>query len=127
MLLPFLELHEDDIDSECYKCESIVSSDDVSESYRLGLDKIENYIQSKEYKDMVQTVLTEKDKYDVKTDSADKFASMCDKLNSEAAMDANNVSEFDESTMSEISVEDELDCSAFTKELTDEPKRPLIS
>ena len=36
-----------------------------------------------------------------------------------------NISDFDESEMSEISVEDEVDCSSFVKNI-DEPKRNLI-
>ncbi|KAI3510498.1 hypothetical protein L1887_17545 [Cichorium endivia] len=84
MILPFLELKEEEIDAECYKCETIVSSDEVSEAYRIGLDKIENYIQSKEHENMMK----------------------------------------DE--MSKISVEDEVDCSAFVNNQS-ETKKNLIS
>ncbi|KAI3723670.1 hypothetical protein L2E82_35425 [Cichorium intybus] len=76
------KMKEDEIDADCYKCETIVSSDDVFDSYRVGLEKIEKI--------------------------------------------SLNVSEFDESEMSEISVEDEIDCSVFTKE-NEEPKKRLIS
>ena len=38
MILPFLELKEDEISVDCYRCESIVSSDNVSDSYRIGLE-----------------------------------------------------------------------------------------
>ena len=44
MIFPFLEFKNDEIDADCYKCESIVSSDDVSDSYKIGQDKIEAYI-----------------------------------------------------------------------------------
>lgn len=39
MILPFLKQIEDEIDAKYYKFESIVSSDDVSESYKVVLDK----------------------------------------------------------------------------------------
>ncbi|XP_052621094.1 uncharacterized protein LOC111908797 [Lactuca sativa] len=74
MILPFLELKEDEIDADCYKCESIISSDETSEAYRIGLDKTENKIN---------------------VDNKSKFD--------------------DDSDMSEISVEDEVDCSEFVK------------
>jgi len=61
MILPFLELKEDVVDIDCFNCESIVSSDDVSDSYRIGLENIEKFIKSKENKSMIQTVLSEKD------------------------------------------------------------------
>ena len=54
MILPFFELKEDEIDAEAYNCESVVSSDEVSPAYKIGLDKIESYIKSKEHKDMVK-------------------------------------------------------------------------
>ena len=59
MILPFLEPKEDEIDVDCYKCESIVSSNDVSDSYKIGLDKIEAYIKSKEHKAMLKQILSE--------------------------------------------------------------------
>ena len=58
MILSFLELKEDEIDVECYKCESIASSYDVSDSYRVGLEKIEECIKSKEHKNMMKDILT---------------------------------------------------------------------
>ena len=63
MIFPSLELKEDEIDVECYKCESIVSSgDNVFDSYRIGLEKIEEYIKPKENKNMLKDILTEEDK-----------------------------------------------------------------
>ena len=54
MILPFLEFKEDEIDDECYKCKSIVSSNHVSDSYRVGFEKSEEYIKSKEHKNMLK-------------------------------------------------------------------------
>ncbi|XP_052627222.1 uncharacterized protein LOC128133731 [Lactuca sativa] len=82
MILPFIELKEDEIDTDCYECESIVSSDEVSDSYKIGLEKIEEHIKSKEHKNMVKQIKHFNDE---------------------------NISEFDESDMSEISVGDEID------------------
>lgn len=111
MILPFLELKDDKIDAECYRCESIVSSDDVSDSYKVGLNKIEAYIQSKEHKDMLKQILNEKDKEQIKFDTVQKFDSLCTKLSSENTFDTKNVFEFDESDISEISIDDEVDWS----------------
>ncbi|KAL7596937.1 hypothetical protein Lser_V15G31429 [Lactuca serriola] len=63
------------------------------DSYRIGLEKIEDYIKFKE-----------------------------DKKN---AHDHENISEFDESKISEISVEDEVDCLEFVQN-NPEPKKKLI-
>ena len=95
MILPFLELKEDKIDAEWYKCESIVSSDDVSESYKFGLDKIEAYIQSKEHKNMLKQMLDDKDKELIKYNNGKKFDSLCTKLSLENTFYAKNISEFD--------------------------------
>lgn len=62
IILPFLELKEDEIDVECYRCESIVSSDEASDAYRVGLDKNECFIKSKDHKNMLKQILDEKDK-----------------------------------------------------------------
>jgi len=51
---------------------------------------------------------------------------MSKKLSSEEALKTENDSEFDESEMSEISVEDVIDCSVFTKE-KEIPTNKLIS
>lgn len=48
MILYFLELKEDEMDTECYRCESMVSfCECVSDSYRVRFEKIEEYIESK--------------------------------------------------------------------------------
>lgn len=51
---------------------------------------------------------------------------MCQKLKSEENQSCVNVSDLDESEMSEIFFEFELDCSYFVKDIV-EPKRNLIS
>lgn len=46
--LPFLEFMEEGIDVECYNCESIVSPDEsLSDSYKFGLEKINEFMKSK--------------------------------------------------------------------------------
>lgn len=75
-------MKEDEIDAECYKCESIVSSEEVSDSYQVGLDKIEAYIQSKDHKNMLKQALDEKDKDKIKSNIVQKF-DLCMKLSSE--------------------------------------------
>nr|KAJ0226213.1 hypothetical protein LSAT_V11C100043120 [Lactuca sativa] len=127
MILPFLEFKEDEVDVDCYNCESIVSSYEVSDAYRIGLDKIEFFIKSKDHKDMLRNLLDENDKLKIKTENTHKFDSLSAKLSSDNKMNVENSSEFDEdSDMSEISIEDEVDCSEFHKS---EPKsaKPLIS
>lgn len=55
----------------------------------------------------------------------DKYKSLCQKLKSEENQSCVNVSDFDESEMSEISVKNEVDCASFVKDIV-EPKRDLI-
>ncbi|KAI3515898.1 hypothetical protein L1887_14803 [Cichorium endivia] len=105
---------------------TIVSSDEVSEAYRIGLDKIESYIQSKEHKNMVKEYFSENDHEEIKTATLKNFHSLCSKLNSDDTPINENISDFDESEMSEISVEDEIDCSEFINNSTD-TKKNLIS
>ncbi|XP_023745845.1 uncharacterized protein LOC111894012 [Lactuca sativa] len=80
---------EDKVDIDGYNCESIVSSNENFDAYKIGLDKIE--------------------------------------LSSENKINVENTSEFDkDSDISEISVEDEVDCLEFVKSET-EPTKGLIS
>ncbi|XP_023742939.1 uncharacterized protein LOC111891079 [Lactuca sativa] len=127
MILPFLELKKDEIDADCYKCESIVSSDKVSEAYRIGLEKMESYIQSKYHKNMLKQILDENDKKKIKYYIVQMFDSLNTNLSSESKLDVENTFEFDDnSDMCEISVEDEVDCSEFVKS-EPEPTKVLIS
>jgi len=50
MILPFLELKEDVVDIDCFNCESIVSSDDVSDSYRMDWKTLKNSLSPKKTK-----------------------------------------------------------------------------
>ena len=116
MILPFLELKEDKIDADVYDCEVVVSSDEVSPGYIICLDKIESFIQSKDHKDMLKNLLDENDKLKIKTETIQKFDSLNAKLSSETKINVENTSEFDEDDdMSEIYVEDEVECSEFVK------------
>ncbi|XP_052623195.1 uncharacterized protein LOC128128391 [Lactuca sativa] len=113
MILPFLEFKEDEIIAEC---ESEVSSDETSVSYKIGLDKIETFIDSKEHKCNLKDILDENDKLRIKSDTLKSFDMSNAKLNSENRMNLHTTSEFDEeSGMSEILVEDVIDCSEFVK------------
>lgn len=89
------------------------------------LTKIEAYIQSKDHKSMLKQILDENDKENIKSDAIQQFHSVCTKLSSKKSFDTENVSKFDESNMSEISVEDEMDCSTFVQN-EDVPKKELI-
>ena len=82
MILPFLELKEDKIDADVYDCEVVVSSDEVSPGYKIGLDKIESFFQSKDHKDMLKNLLDENDKLKIKTETMQKFDSLNAKLSS---------------------------------------------
>ena len=56
----------------------------------------------------------ENDKLKIKTETVQKFDSLSTKLSSENKIDAENASELNEDDdKSEISVEDEVDCSEF--------------
>ena len=121
MILPFLEFKEDEVIAEC---ESVVSSEETSMSYKIGLDKIETFIDSKEHKCMLKDILDENDKLKIKSNTIHSFDQSNAKLTSESKIDIDNASEFDE--MSEIYVEDVVDCSEFTKSETENDK-PLIS
>nr|KAJ0203047.1 hypothetical protein LSAT_V11C500252350 [Lactuca sativa] len=124
MILPFLEFKEDEVIAEC---ESEVSSEETSSSYRLGLDKIETFIDSKEHKSMLKNILDENDRQKIKTETIQRFDLSNAKIVQENKINLDNSSEFDaESEMSEISIEDEVDCSKFMKHET-ENEKPLIS
>nr|KAJ0189254.1 hypothetical protein LSAT_V11C800435370 [Lactuca sativa] len=124
MILPFLEFMEDEVIAEC---ESEVSSEETSMSYKIGLDKIETFIDSKEHKCMLKDILDENDRLKIKSDMIHSFDQSNAKLASDNKIDLENTSEFDdESEMSEISVEDVVDCSEFMKS-KNENEKPLIS
>ncbi|KAL7585167.1 uncharacterized protein LOC111912704 [Lactuca sativa] len=91
---------EDEIDADCYNCECIVSSEETSDAYKVGLERIENYIKSKDHKNTLKQLLDENDKKQIKSDT--------------------------DSDMSDISVEDEVDCSEFVK-IESHPAKALIS
>ena len=59
----------DEVDVDGYNCESIVSSDETSDAYRIGLDRIESFIKSKDHKDMLKNLLDENDKLKIKTET----------------------------------------------------------
>ena len=69
MIFPFLELKEDEIDVDCYNCESIVSLEETTDAYRIGLDKIESFIKSNDHKDMLKNLLDENDKLKIETEN----------------------------------------------------------
>ena len=124
MILPFLEFKEDEVIAEC---ESEVSSEETSMSYRLGLDKIETFIDSKEHKSMLKDILDENDRLKIKTETIRTFDESNAKIVKDNKINLDNSSEFDaESEMSEISVEDVVDCSKFVKNET-QSEKPLIS
>ena len=66
---------------------------------------------------MLKDILTEEDKQEIKMSSMQKFDLLCKKLKSDNTLNFENISEFDENKMSEISVEDEIDCSSFVKNI----------
>lgn len=79
-MFPFLEYQDEEIDVECYKCESL------SDSYRVGLEKIEEFFISKENKFMMKDLLTEEDKQQIKKKSIDNYNLLWKKLNLEEIM-----------------------------------------
>lgn len=63
MILHFLEFKEDNIDVDCYKCESVVSlNESLHDPYKVGLEEIKEFIKSKEKKITMNDILTEQDK-----------------------------------------------------------------
>mgnify|MGYP001549080572 FL=1 len=72
MILPFLEFKEDEVIAEC---ESIMSSDEISVTYKYGLDKIETFIDSKEHKSMLKNLLGENDRLKIKSETIRTFDS----------------------------------------------------
>ncbi|KAI3523775.1 hypothetical protein L1887_02171 [Cichorium endivia] len=106
----------------CQTFESCFAATTVSEQVKECEKMVDK---SKEHKNMLKEILTEKDKDVIKSASIQKYNLLCKKLNSENSLDVENISEFDESEMSEISVEDEIDCSVFTQD-NEEPKKKLI-
>lgn len=121
-MLPFIELQDEEKDIDCYNCESLVSSDEsLSDSYKVGLEKLEELLKSKENKIMMNDVLTKEYKQQMKNNSIEKYNSLCQKLNLEENYSCVNDSRIDENEMCEISDEDEIDCSSFAKHV-EEPK-----
>lgn len=50
-MIHFLEFKEEGTDVECYKCESLISSNDsLSDAYKVGLEKVEEFLKSKDIK-----------------------------------------------------------------------------
>ena len=98
MILPFLKLKEDEIDANCFQCESIVSSDETSEAYKIRLDKTESYIKSKDHMDTLRQLHDENDKLKIKTENVQKFDSLSSKLSSDNKLNVENMSEFNEDT-----------------------------
>lgn len=70
-------------------------------------------------------MLDDKDKERTKSNIAQKFDSLCTKSSSKNTFDTENVSKFHESGMSEISIEDEIDCFAFVQNEA-KPKKNMI-
>ncbi|KAL7609655.1 hypothetical protein Lser_V15G12997 [Lactuca serriola] len=121
------ESEDEEEDEVIVECESEVSSEETSSSYRLGLDKIETFIDSKEHKSMLKNILDENDRQKIKTETIQTFDLSNAKIVQDNKINLDNSSEFDaESEMSEILVEDEVDCSKFMKHET-ENEKPLIS
>lgn len=82
-MFPFLEFKEEETDVECHKCEYLVSSDEcLSDTYRVGQEKIEVFLKPKENKSMMKHVLTEEDKEQIKKNSIEKYNLLSKKLNS---------------------------------------------
>ena len=77
MILPFLEFKEDEVIAEC---ESIVSSEETSNAYKIRLHKIETFIDSKEHKCMLKNLLDENDRLKIKSETIQSFATSNAKL-----------------------------------------------
>ncbi|XP_052625810.1 uncharacterized protein LOC128132855 [Lactuca sativa] len=121
------ESEDEEEDEVIVECESEVSSEETSSSYRLGLDKIETFIDSKEHKSMLKNILDENDRQKIKTETIQTFDLSNAKIVQDNKINLDNSSEFDvESEMSEILVDDEVDCSKFMKHETENEKH-LIS
>ena len=60
-------------------------------------------------------MLNDKDKEEIKLNSMQKYDSLCKKVTLEHTLDHENIFKFDESEISEISVEDEVDCPEFVQ------------
>ena len=79
-----------------------MSSEDTSSLYRLGLDKIETFIDSKEHKSMLKNILDENDRQKIKTETIQTFDLSNAKIVQDNKINLDNSSEFDaESEMSE--------------------------
>lgn len=98
MIFPFLGFKEDEVIAEC---ESEVSSEETSMSYKIGLDKIETFIDSKEHKCMLKDILDENDRLKIKSNTIHSFDQSHAKLASDNKIDLESTSEFhEESKMS---------------------------
>lgn len=125
-MLPFLEYHEEEIDVECYECESLLYfNQSLSDAYRVCLENVEEFLKNKEIKNMLKDEVTKDDKKQIKKNSNEQYNLLCEKLNSKEYRNGEINFDFDESVMSEISVKDEVDWSHFVN-YDVEPKRNSI-
>lgn len=109
-MLPFLEYHEEEIDVECYECESLLYfNQSLSDAYRVCLENVEEFLKNKEIKNMLKDEVTKDDKKQIKKNSNEQYNLLCEKLNSKEYRNGEINFDFDESVMSEISVKDEVD------------------
>ena len=116
------------IDEMSYDCESIVSSvvsanSYLSGTYKDGLDKFEEFMKNKEIKEMLNESLTKDEKSHIIKDLNESHESFCANLQSDCSepwvnnyVDAClNDNDGYETDISEISIEEEVDCSSFVK------------
>lgn len=101
------------------------SNESLSDSYKVGMEKIDEFLNPKENKMVINNILIEEDKQQIKQNSIEKYNSLCQKLKSKEKHNNMSDSNFDESDMSEISVEDKIDYSSFVKHFY-ESKNNLI-
>ena len=116
-MLPFLEM-KIEIDPTAFECESIVSETDVKNvTYNYGLEKVNEFLSSKEVEKMISENFPSEEKIKVDIETENQLNTFMKKLHSETKEneipDFEKISCKDEDTESETSELEDVDCSAF--------------
>ena len=116
-MLPFLEM-KIGIDATAFECESIVSETNVQNvTYNYGLDKVNEFLRSKEVEKMISENFPKEEKLKVDLETENQLNSFLKKLHSESKEEnipnLEKISCESEDNISEISELEDVDCSAF--------------
>lgn len=96
-MLPLLEFKEEEIYAVCYECESLVSSNEsLGDVYRVGQEKIQEFLKNMEIKKMLKDTLTDDDQKQIQNNSNHNNIFLCNRLHYDESQNVQIKSDFDE-------------------------------